>query len=55
MYVLNYCYSLLYRYDQWDKFTKEVEELNLSVGNFTVSINQVTKIMFIHKIESCLQ
>jgi hypothetical protein len=42
MYLLNCYFSLVNRYDQWDKFTKEVEELNLSVGNFTVSINLIT-------------
>lgn len=25
------------RYDQWEQFNKEIEELNLSVLNFTVS------------------
>ncbi|GFG29587.1 hypothetical protein Cfor_01044 [Coptotermes formosanus] len=31
------------QYDQWDKFTKEVEELNLSVENFTESIKGVER------------
>ncbi|KDR21000.1 transmembrane emp24 domain-containing protein 6 [Zootermopsis nevadensis] len=36
-------YLTVIRYDQWDKFTKEVEELNLSVGNFTESIKGVER------------
>lgn len=43
MFLLNCYFSHFNRYDQWDKFSKEVEELNLSVGNFTVSINLITK------------
>ncbi|XP_066995635.2 transmembrane emp24 domain-containing protein 5 isoform X2 [Anabrus simplex] len=31
-------YLTVIRYDQWDKFTKEVEELNLSVENFTRNV-----------------
>lgn len=30
-------YITVIQYDQWDKFTKEVEELNLNMNNFTVS------------------
>lgn len=29
------------RYDQWDLYAKELEDLNLSVENFTVSITIV--------------
>ncbi|PSN39616.1 hypothetical protein C0J52_13807 [Blattella germanica] len=36
-------YLTVIRYDQWDKFTQEVEELNLSVGNFTESIKGVER------------
>ncbi|XP_023724119.1 transmembrane emp24 domain-containing protein 5 [Cryptotermes secundus] len=36
-------YLTVIRYDQWDKFSKEVEELNLSVGNFTESIKGVER------------
>ncbi|XP_066995634.2 transmembrane emp24 domain-containing protein 5 isoform X1 [Anabrus simplex] len=36
-------YLTVIRYDQWDKFTKEVEELNLSVENFTMSIKNVER------------
>ncbi|XP_069677489.1 transmembrane emp24 domain-containing protein 6 [Periplaneta americana] len=36
-------YLTVIRYDQWDKFTKEVEELNLSVSNFTESIKGVER------------
>lgn len=36
-------YLTVIRYDQWDKFTKEVEELNLSVENFTESIKGVER------------
>ncbi|XP_074102547.1 transmembrane emp24 domain-containing protein 5 [Cotesia typhae] len=36
-------YITVIRYDQWDKFTKELEELNLSVENFTSTIVNVEK------------
>ncbi|GLH04845.1 hypothetical protein R5R35_003594 [Gryllus longicercus] len=36
-------YLTVIRYDQWDKFTKEVEDLNLSVENFTSSIKNVER------------
>ncbi|XP_011303814.1 transmembrane emp24 domain-containing protein 1 [Fopius arisanus] len=36
-------YITVIRYDQWDKFTKELEELNLSVENFTTTIVNVEK------------
>jgi len=37
MHLLNAFIVMLYRYDEWDKYTKELEDLNISVGNFTVS------------------
>lgn len=27
---------IFHRYDEWDRYSRELEELNLSVGNFTV-------------------
>lgn len=36
-------YLTVIRYDEWDKFTKELEDLNLSVENFTTSIINVEK------------
>lgn len=30
-------YLTVIRYDEWDKFTKEIEELNVNMNNFTVS------------------
>lgn len=33
------------RYDEWDKFSKEVEDLDISVQNFTVSINNQYSVM----------
>lgn len=30
-------YLTVVRYDLWDKYTKEVEELNMNMENFTVS------------------
>ncbi|XP_015514416.1 transmembrane emp24 domain-containing protein 5 [Neodiprion pinetum] len=36
-------YLTVIRYDQWDKFTKELNELNLSVENFTRTIVGVEK------------
>lgn len=30
-------YITVVRYDLWDKYTKEVEELNVNMENFTVS------------------
>ncbi|XP_049777238.1 transmembrane emp24 domain-containing protein 5 [Schistocerca cancellata] len=43
-------YITVIRYDQWDKFTKEMEEMNLSVENFTMSIKKVE-----HNINEMLQ
>ncbi|KAG8229491.1 hypothetical protein J437_LFUL010066 [Ladona fulva] len=34
-------YITVIRYDEWDKFSKELEELEISVQNFTVSIRKV--------------
>ena len=31
-------YITVIRYAEWDKFTKEIEELQLNMHNFTVSI-----------------
>lgn len=31
-------YLTVVRYDQWDKYTKEIEEINMNMENFTVSI-----------------
>lgn len=28
---------VIYRYDKWDEYHKEIEEMNVSVENFTVS------------------
>lgn len=36
-YFIYSCIICYCRYDQWQKYTKELEELNLSVENFTVS------------------
>lgn len=36
-------YITVIRYDQWEKFTKELEEMNLSVENFTTTITHVEK------------
>ncbi|XP_033232243.1 transmembrane emp24 domain-containing protein 5 isoform X2 [Belonocnema kinseyi] len=36
-------YITVIRYDQWEKFTKELEEMNLSVENFTNTIMNVEK------------
>ncbi|KAJ8867843.1 hypothetical protein PR048_031648 [Dryococelus australis] len=36
-------YITVIRYDKWDQYTKEVEELDLSVGNFTESIKTVER------------
>ncbi|XP_026293993.1 transmembrane emp24 domain-containing protein 5 [Frankliniella occidentalis] len=36
-------YITVIRYDQWDKYTKELEDLNLSVENFTESIISVER------------
>ncbi|XP_015172560.1 PREDICTED: transmembrane emp24 domain-containing protein 5-like [Polistes dominula] len=36
-------YITVIRYDQWEKYTKELEELNLSVENFTSTIRNVEK------------
>ena len=36
-------YITVIRYDQWDKYTKELEDLNLSVENFTEAIVGVEK------------
>ncbi|CAG2054890.1 unnamed protein product [Timema podura] len=36
-------YITVIRYDKWDEYTKEVEDLNLSVENFTVSIKNVER------------
>lgn len=36
-------YLTVVRYDQWDKYHKEIEELNVSVGNFTESVRSVEK------------
>ncbi|XP_043270729.1 transmembrane emp24 domain-containing protein 5 [Venturia canescens] len=36
-------YITVIRYDEWDKFSKELEELDLSVENFTSSIVAVEK------------
>lgn len=36
-------YLTVIRYDQWEKYTKELEELNVSVENFTSTIINVEK------------
>ncbi|XP_046390547.1 transmembrane emp24 domain-containing protein 6 [Ischnura elegans] len=36
-------YITVIRYDEWDKFSKELEELDLSVQNFTDTIRTVEK------------
>ncbi|KAL0116803.1 hypothetical protein PUN28_010016 [Cardiocondyla obscurior] len=36
-------YITVIRYDQWQKYTQELEELNLSVENFTNTITNVEK------------
>ncbi|XP_031835359.1 transmembrane emp24 domain-containing protein A [Nomia melanderi] len=36
-------YISVIRYDEWDKYTKELKELDLSVDNFTTSISNVEK------------
>ncbi|XP_017892902.1 transmembrane emp24 domain-containing protein 6-like [Ceratina calcarata] len=36
-------YITVIRYDEWDKYTKELEELNMSVENFTSAIIHVEK------------
>lgn len=36
-------YMTVIRYDQWDLYAKELEELNLSVENFTTSIQSVER------------
>lgn len=36
-------YITVIRYDQWEKYTKELEQLNLSVENFTTTIKNVEK------------
>lgn len=36
-------YMTVIRYDQWDLYAKELEELNLSVENFTMSIQTVER------------
>uniref|UniRef100_A0A6M2DVH5 Putative membrane trafficking protein emp24/gp25l/p24 family n=1 Tax=Xenopsylla cheopis TaxID=163159 RepID=A0A6M2DVH5_XENCH len=36
-------YITVIQYDQWDKFTKEVEELNLNMNNFTTTIKTVER------------
>ncbi|XP_033342854.1 transmembrane emp24 domain-containing protein 6 [Megalopta genalis] len=36
-------YISVIRYDKWDKYAKELEELNLSVDNFTNSVTNVEK------------
>lgn len=36
-------YITVIRYDQWEKYTKELEDLNLSVENFTTTIKNVEK------------
>lgn len=37
-YTFNFHKYVSYRYDQWDQYTKEMTDLNVSVENFTVSI-----------------
>lgn len=32
-------YLTVIRYDQWDLYTKEIEEMNLNMENFTVGIH----------------
>lgn len=29
---------MLFRYDKWDEYHKEIEEMNVNVENFTVSL-----------------
>lgn len=36
-------YITVIRYDEWDKYAKELEELNLSVENFTTAITNVER------------
>lgn len=36
-------YMTVIRYDQWDLYAKELEEMNLSVENFTASIQNVER------------
>ncbi|XP_030761922.1 transmembrane emp24 domain-containing protein 5 [Sitophilus oryzae] len=36
-------YLTVVRYDLWEKYTKEVEELNMNMENFTASITDVEK------------
>lgn len=31
-------YITVIKYDEWDKYTKEIEDLQLNMNNFTVSI-----------------
>lgn len=30
-------YLTVIRYDEWEKYTKEIEDLNVNINNFTVS------------------
>lgn len=34
-------YITVVRYDLWEKYTKEVEELNMNMENFTVSAKKI--------------
>lgn len=36
-------YLTVIKYDEWDKFTKEIEALQLNMENFTTTIKQVEK------------
>ncbi|XP_034175523.1 transmembrane emp24 domain-containing protein 6 [Osmia lignaria lignaria] len=36
-------YITVIRYDEWDRYSRELEELNLSVGNFTSALTNVER------------
>lgn len=40
-------YITVVRYDLWDQYTKEVEELNVNMENFTVCTCRVVPLLFV--------
>ena len=36
-------YLTVIRYDEWEKYTKEIDELNINMNNFTATITNVEK------------
>ncbi|CAB3364699.1 Hypothetical predicted protein [Cloeon dipterum] len=48
-------YITVIRYDEWDKFSKEVEDMDLSVQNFTVNKNSLSFLHGILFLRTCMQ